>query len=189
MENIVEAYGTPSRVHVKELGQRAPANVSTPAELTPEAWLRYNMLENDLVESGLDSEKPELMTPLFDRLSKNILKASILLAAARQMGGEKVTVEEIDIIHAIRYGKQWRAYAIEIVNGIGKTTYERDLERILGAIIKRPGIARSTLMQSYHLTAQQATQVFDTLQQRGLVSMTRTESGKAIYHPLVGGPK
>lgn len=189
MEDLVLHYGQPSNVTVKALGQKIPAEVNVRAELTPDAWARYNLLESDLVQSGLESEKPELMTPLFDRLSKNILKASILLAAARQVGQEGVTVEESDIVHAIRYGKQWRAYAIEIVNGIGKTTYERDLERILGAIIKRPGIARSTLMQSYHLTAQQANQVFDTLLQRGQVSMSRTESGKQIYHPLVGGPK
>ena len=188
MEKLVDHYGSPSRVHV---GRKAPTTPHRPAELTPEAWARYNLLENDLVQSGLDSEKPELMTPLFDRLSKNILKAAILIAAARQVDSEEDSVEVtvLDIIHAVRYGKQWRAYAIEIVNGIGKTTYERDLERILTAIIKRPGIARSALMQSYHLTAQQANQVFDTLQQRGQISMTRTESGKAIYHPLVGGPK
>jgi hypothetical protein len=190
MEDLINRYGNASHVHVKELGHRAPVNPLTSAQLTPAAWARYNLLEQDLVESGLDSEKPELMTPLFDRLSKNILKASILLAAARQVDGEgDVTVEERDIVHAIRYGRQWRAYAIEIVNGIGKTTYERDLERILNAIIKRPGIARSALMQSYHLTAQQANQAFDTLMQRGQISMTRTDSGKQIYHPLVGGPK
>jgi len=189
MENLVNSYGQPSNVTLQALNQRIPMEPNVSASLTPDAWSRYNLLEADLVQSGLESEKPELMTPLFDRLSKNILKASILLAAARQVDQQGVTVEESDIVHAIRYGKQWRAYAIEIVNGIGKTSYERDLERILGAIIKRPGIARSALMQSYHLTAQQANAVFDTLLQRGQVSMSRTESGKQIYHPLVGGPK
>lgn len=191
MEAIVDHYGQASHVTVKALGQRTPVAAHSPAELTRDAWKRYNQLENDLVQSGLDSEKPELMTPLFDRLAKNTLKAAVLLAAARQVGGThgKVVVELIDILHAIRYAKQWRAYAVEIVNGIGKTTYERDLERILGAIVKRPGISRSTLMQSYHLTASQATQVFDTLMQRSLISMTRTDSGKQIYHPLVGGAR
>lgn len=189
MEGMVEHYGESRAVHIKALGQRLQEEKRVRAELTPEAWGRYNLLEQDLLESGLDSEKPELMTPLFDRLAKNTLKAAVLIAAARQVGGEGVTVELIDILHAIRYAKQWRAYSIEIVNGIGKTTYERDLERILGAIIKRPGISRAALMQSYHLTAQQANQAFDTLMQRGQVSMTRTETGRQIYHPLVGGPK
>ena len=189
MAKLVDQYGQPGHIAIKALGQRTPTTPHTNAELTPEAWSRYNQLESDLVASGLDSEKPELMTPLFDRLSKNILKAAILLAAARSTDGGQVTVEEIDVIHAIRYGKQWRAYAIEIVNGIGKTVYERELERILKAIIARPGITRSTLMQSYHLTAQSANAIFDTLLQRGQVSMSRTASGAVIYHPLVGGPK
>jgi hypothetical protein len=189
MEALVEHYGQQRSVYIKAIGDRKPTDEAWHAELTPEAWLRYNALEQALVESGLQSEKPELMTPLFDRLAKNTLKACILVAADRQVGQEKVTVEVIDVLHAIRYAKQWRAYAIEIVNGIGKTTYERDLERILNAIVKRPGVPRSSLMQSYHLTAQQANQVFDTLMQRGQISMSRTATGAQIYHPLVRGIK
>jgi hypothetical protein len=189
MGALVEHYGQQRAVHIKALGQTLQTDAEQHASLTPEAWVRYNQLEAALVQSGLDSEKPELMTPLFDRLSKNTLKAAVLLAAARQVGQQGVTVEVNDILHAIRYCKQWRAYAIEVVNGIGKTTYERDLERILNAIVKRPGISRSALMQSYHLTAQQANQTFDTLLQRGQIAMTRTESGKQIYHPLIGGAK
>jgi hypothetical protein len=187
MTRLQDHYGQAS--HVTVGGKRSSGEANVKATLTPEAWQRYNQLETDLVQSGLDSEKPELMTPLFDRLAKNTLKASVLLAAARQVGGTGVTVEVTDILHATRFAKQWRAYAVEIVNGIGKTTYERDLERILNAIVKRPGISRSALMQSYHLTAQQANAVFDTLQQRGQISLSRTESGRIIYHPLVGGAK
>jgi hypothetical protein len=189
MNNLVEHYGQTRAVHIKEIGQTAQIEARTDAQLTPEAWLRYNALEASLVQSGLDSEKPELMTPLFDRLSKNTLKAAILLASARQVGQQGVTVEVVDILHAIRYCKQWRAYAIEVVNGIGRTSYERDLERILIAIIKRPGISRSQLMQSYHLTAQQANQTFDTLIQRGQITLKREASGRQVYHPLTGGAK
>jgi hypothetical protein len=191
MEELVEHYGQTREVHVKALGQRIKEEGRVSAELTPEAWRRYNELEGALLQSGLDSEKPELMTPLFDRLAKNSLKAAILIAAAREVGndGGQVTVQLNDILHAIRFTKQWRAYAIEVVNGIGKSTYERDLERILAAVIKRPGISRSTLMQSYHLTAQQANQAFDTLKQRDLISTSRTETGKEIFHAHVGGPK
>lgn len=189
MNALVAHYGQASHVHLKALSQTVPQSPNTSAELTPEAWGRYNQLETDLVSSGLASEKPELMTPLFDRLAKNTLKAAVLIAADRQVGQKGVVVELVDILHAIRYCVQWRAYAIEVVNGIGKSSYERELERILLAVVKRPGISRSQLMQSYHLTAQQANQVFDTLLQRGQISMTRTASGKQIYHPLIGGAK
>jgi hypothetical protein len=189
MERLIDHYGQTRQVYIKARGETAKMEAFTDASLTPEAWLRYNELEQTLQKSGTESEKPELMTPLFDRLAKNTLKASVLLAAARQVGEDGVTVEVIDILHAIRYCKQWRAYAIEVVNGIGKTTYERELERILNAIVKRPGVSKSQLMQSYHLSARDASQVFDTLQQRDLISMRRSETGAQRYYANTGGPK
>jgi hypothetical protein len=190
MRKLQEHYGQTRAVHIKAIGETMNTEARTDAELTPEAWLRYNELESRLLQSGLDSEKPELMTPLFDRLAKNTLKAAVLLAAARSVGQQGVTVEVSDILHAVRYCKQWRAYAIEVVNGIGKTTLERELERILNAIVKRPGISRSQLMQSYHLTARDATAMFDTLIQRSLITMKRTEgTGAQMYYALTGGAK
>jgi len=189
MEDMVEHYGQSRGAYIEARGDRKPSTEGFSAQLTREAWARYNKLEGDLIQSGLDSEKPELMTPLFDRLSKSGLKAAVLLAAARQVGQEGVTVEVTDILHAIRYVMQWRAYALEVVTGIGKNTYEREIERILNAIVKRPGITRSQLMQSYHLTASNANAVFDTLMQRGQITMKRTESGAQMYYPLIGGIK
>jgi len=189
MEAMVAHYGQSRQAYVKALGQRVPARETWDASLTREAWVRYNELESALLQSGLNSEKPELMTPLFDRLAKNTLKAAVLISAARQVGEDNVVVEVEDILHAIRYCIQWRAYAIEVVGGIGKNMYERELERILAAILKRPGITRSRLMQSYHLTAQQANTTFDTLIQRGQITMKRTESGAQMYYPLIGGVK
>lgn len=190
MQRLVDVYGASRTVHVKALGQSIKESNRAEASLTPEAWLRYNELEQALVETGLDSEKPELMTPLFDRLAKNTLKAAVLIATARQVDADEVIVEPIDIIHAIRYAKQWRAYAIEIVNGIGKTSHERDLERIQNAIVKRPGVSRSQLMQSYHLTAREATAIFDTLLQRGTILMKRSDGTSRItYYPMMTGAR
>jgi hypothetical protein len=155
------------------------------AELTPEAWARYNKLESMMMQAGLDSGKGDLMTPLYDRLSKSILKAAVLLAASRQRD-EKVVVEESDLILAINYGRSWRNYANEVVNGVGKNAFERDLEKILRAIINNPGINRSRLMQNYHLTARTADAVFSTLEQRGQITSSKQGRGW-IYHAQVTG--
>lgn len=188
LEELTEHYGQSRTVHIKALGQTAKQDLAYAASLTPEAWERYNQLETDLVKSGLESEQPDLMTPLYDRLAKSTLKAAVLIAAARQRD-DKVVVEKRDIVHAIRYAEQWRAYAIEIVNGIGKSVWERDLDRIKIAIAKRPGVSRSQLMQSYHLNARQADLMFETLTQRGQITMIR-HGGRQIYYPLRGpGPK
>jgi hypothetical protein len=183
LEELVEHYGqvkTSSAVKIR--GHEQKTDLGWKAQLTPEAWERYNQLETDLVKSGLESEQPDLMTPLYDRLAKSTLKAAVLIAADRQRS-DQVVVETRDIVHAIRYAEQWRAYAIEIVNGIGKSVWERDLDRILIAIAKRPGIGRSQLMQSYHLNARQADLIFDTLMQRGQITVNRI-GGKQVFYAL-----
>lgn len=152
------------------------------AVLTTQAWARYNKLESDFMQSGLDSERPDMMTPMFDRLAKSTLKAAILLAASRQRE-EYVTVEEQDIVTAIRYGSMWRNYAIEVVNGVGRSVFEREIEKVYAAIQRAPGISRSKLMQNYHLTSKSADAVFDTLIQRGLVVPSKV-GGTTVFHSI-----
>jgi hypothetical protein len=189
LQEMVDHYGQTRNLVIKALGQSTPIQSNHEATLTPEAWLRYNKLENDLLNAGLQTEKPELMTPLFDRLSKSILKAAVLIAASRQRE-EKVVVEQVDLLRAIRYGEQWRGWAVEIVNGIGRSVAERLLDKILNAIVRRPGISRGQLMQSYHLDKRMADLVFDTLFQRDQIIVQRAEgTGRQTYWPTVRSPK
>jgi hypothetical protein len=142
------------------------------ARLTEEAWRRYNQLEATLLYAGVNSDQPDIMTPVYDRLAKSMLKAAVLIAACRpQM--EEVRVEVQDLLLAIKYGEAWRNYAMEIVNGIGRSANEILLQRIYKSIQKHPGIARSKLMQWYHLEARSADIMFSTMEQRGLILATR----------------
>lgn len=149
------------------------------AQLTPEAWARYNLLEQDMMKAGLKAPQPEIMTPTYDRLCKSGLKAAVLVAASksREHDSKTIMVELDDLLYAIRFVEQWRDYTNEVVNGIGATTSERELQKILKAVQTNPGVTRSRLMQSYHLTANSANQIFQTLMQRGLV--TSHKNGKA----------
>jgi hypothetical protein len=144
-------------------------------ELTPEAWIRYNKLEAQMLDTGLKTDRPDLMTPMYDRLSKSMLKAAILLGASRQRT-EHVVITEDDILRAIMYGEQWRSHAREVVKGMGKGSFEKQMDAIMRQVTKNPGVSRSTVMQYHHLSARQANDVFETLSQRGLV--TRQKSGR-----------
>lgn len=146
------------------------------AELTRDAWQRYNVLETFMLDAGMKSMRPDVMTPVHDRLSKSILKSAVLLAASRRMD-ERVVVEEGDIVRAIAYGENWRHYAVEIMDAVGMNANERQLDNIVRAIQKQPGVSRSLLMQRYHLSAREASAAFETLEQRGLI--TRTKLGRA----------
>jgi predicted transcriptional regulator len=147
------------------------------AELTPQAWERYNALETQMMLDGVNSIKPEVFTPVWDRLCKSILKSAMLIAASKQRDSERVVVEEIDLIHAIYYGEQWRSFARQIIVNVGHSKDERRIQTILNAIKRNGGTApRTQLMQSYHLHGREAQDIFATLEQRGLI--TRTRMGK-----------
>jgi hypothetical protein len=137
--------------------------------------VRYNALEASMLKWGLESTRPEVMTPTGDRLAKSMLKAAVLLAASRQRE-DRVEVTEGDIVRAISYGEQWRRHVQEVMENVGKGTHERLLDNIYGAVRRRPGVSRSLLMQNYHLTARDMNYIAETLEQRGLV--TRQKAGR-----------
>jgi predicted transcriptional regulator len=141
------------------------------AYMNQTTWDRYNALEHTMMKEGLKSNAPEIMTPTYDRLCKSTLKAATLIAASRMQieedGRIEITME--DLLHAIYYMEYWRDYCNEVVNDVGKTTSEQALDKIAAAIMRKPGVARSTLMQSYHLTARDANNIFQTLEQRGRI--------------------
>lgn len=150
------------------------------AKLTPDAWYRYNQLESEMLDGGINSERPEIMTPVYDRLAKSILKSAVLLAASRQRE-EVISVEEADIVRAAAYGENWRIYVREVMGSVGKGQYERQLDNIFGAICRRPGVSRSIIMQSYHLNARDATQIFLTLEERNLITRQKQGRGEILY--------
>jgi len=153
------------------------------AQLTPDAWARYNQLEQDMMKAGLKALQPEIMTPTYDRLCKSGLKAAVLAAASRKLveSGQTIEVELIDMLYAINFVEQWRDYTNQVVNGIGTTTNERELEKVLGAIEANPGISRSRLMQAYHLHSNTAGNIFQTLMQRGLIQMHKVGKGERYF--------
>ncbi len=141
------------------------------AQLTPGAWELYNVMELRLLESGVKSIVQDILTPTMDRLAKSGLKAAVLIAASRMR--ERVIVNEGDILKAFQYVIGWREYAMEVISNVGLSQQENEIGVIFQAIKRNPGVLRSTLMQNYHLTKRDADQIFDTLEQRGLINRSR----------------
>lgn len=159
---------------IKGAGKTLHLPKTSDASLTNDAWVRYNKFEAAMLQSGLDSNIPDALVPMFDRLAKSGLKAAVLIAASRSQG-KAVHVEEEDVVRAIYYVEQWRAYAMEILANLGKSVAERRLERVFELIQRRPGISRAEIMRHHKLTAREADAVFSTLEQRGLIAK---EAGK-----------
>jgi hypothetical protein len=141
------------------------------ASLTPEAWERYSELDRTATKDGVNSREPFLITPMYQRLAKSILKAAVLLAAARPDnpdGNQRVMVHVGDIEHAISYGTGWRDSALEVVTSAGATSYESMVKRVLTVVHqnKSNGIARSALMRMFTMQAREADGLFATLEGR-----------------------
>lgn len=158
----------------------------TDAELTPEAWHRYNVLEDQLLASGIASDRSEIMTPTYDRLAKSMLKAAVLLAASRQKASDKIIVEVDDIVRAAVYGENWRMYVRDVMGSVGKGQVERQFDNIYNAIVRKPGVTRSYLMQAYHLDARTASATFETLEQRNLITRQRTGKAETLWPVVIG---
>lgn len=153
-------------------------------QLTPQAWYRYNQMEEQMLQVGINAERPEIMTPVYDRLSKSILKASVLIAASRQRS-DPVVVEERDLVRAMVYGESWRMFAREIMDNVGKGHTERQFDTITRYITNNPGITRSKLMQTYHLEARQTTALLETLEQRGIISRQRQGKAETLWPSII----
>jgi hypothetical protein len=152
------------------------------AELAPETWARYNDLERRMMQIALKSSQAEILTPTYDRLSKSALKTAVLIAASRNRSANHcVVVELIDLLVAIKYMEGWRAYTNEIINNVGLTHGENEFAKILRAIVREPGVARSKLMQRYHLTARNADYIFATLEQRGQIDRQKQGGTERLF--------
>jgi ribosomal protein S25 len=151
------------------------------ATLTDDAWVRYNKIESAMMDVGMRSERPDLMTPTYDRLCKSMLKSAVLMAAARQKSRAGIVVEDGDIVHATYFMEGWRHHVKEVISKVGLGTAEKQLANIFRAVQRREGVTRSVLMQNYHLTARDADQIFQTLEQRGLIRRVRVGKTETLY--------
>jgi hypothetical protein len=186
LTDIHKHYNRTQTLTIDKLKSTISRNVITEAALTADAWIRYNTLETRLLELGLKTDRADVMTPIGDRLAKSVLKCALLIAASRQRG-EDIVIEEIDILHAAKYGEQWYAHALEVMEDVGKGESERRIDTIYRAIIRNPaGISRSHLMQAYHLTAHDASAMFETLEQRGVIVRKRAGRTELLTPTALG---
>lgn len=154
------------------------------ATMTKQAWERYNVFEEQMRQTAFSMGRAHLI-PVHERLSTSVLKAAMLLAAARKRE-DGLVIEEIDILHAIYYGQRWREYASEIVNGIGKTFDERLIDQIMTYVRKNDsGASRAELMTLFSLDFKRADLIFGTMIQRNMVYALDI-GGQKRYRATVG---
>ena len=152
------------------------------AELTSEAWTRYQAIEGEMTVKGYESLVRNIALPTFDRMSRSILKMSMILAATRQYPDENncITVEESDVINAAWYAQKWGRHSIDLILAAGKAPREKYIDRVYRKIANNPGILRSMLMQHLHLDKRETDNVVDTLIERGQIK--KEAAGRGVRY-------
>lgn len=158
------------------------------AELTPDAWRRYNVLESKMQDAGVNSPIPDILVPTLDRLCKSGLKMAVLIAASSRLAN-KIVVEETDLIRAFSYIEKFMLHTVQVVANVGKGVDERLMERIHQGIIRRPQSSRSDIMRSYSLTSRQADQIFRTMEERELIRPVKASRGSVRYEAVQSKPQ
>ena len=186
---IYQHYNKTATISIGGQSTQLEINEEYQAFLTDDAWRRYTRLEYDLLNFGTRSWNKALMTPVFDRLSKSILKAAILIAASRQINDEAtVTVTLDDLLRAIKYGEGWKTYAEEVITSVGTTGEERSLNKVYDVIEQHNvvgGVNRSFLCRHFKLPAKKASEIFATLESRGMIMKVPGTNGNGVKYVTI----
>lgn len=164
------------------LGQKVMVPRMTEAFLTNEAWQRYGDIEAKMVNAADTSDYSMIALPTFERLSRSLLKLSVLLAAMRQKPeASTIQVEEVDVMQSAKYIEQWGLHSIDLILNAGKTVSQRTFDKIIRAIQNNPGIHRGILMQRYHMTKREADEILGSLDDRGQITIVKEGKGQRIW--------
>lgn len=189
---VIDGLAGDGGTAVQTQTQVAPVNMTTfnkswSAELTNDAWMRYNKIAHDLQVMGVESSRPDVMTAMMARLSISGLKMAILLAASDRLT-DRVLVQEHDITQAFYYIDKWKPHTLDVVMNAGKSKSERELERVYDFVKNNPGVLRGNVMQVFHLKAREADGLFSTLEQRGLVRLKKSGKGEKVFPLVIEAP-
>lgn len=180
LDEIHSFYNSP--VPTRMAGQTIMVNPTIKADLTDEAWDHYANIERTMTVVAEASHIRDLALPTLDRMSRSLLKMSILLAATRQEPNEnKIEVNLDDVKNSAYYIQRWGQGSIDMMYNAGKTSDARIMEKVNGMIQRKPGIFRSELMRNFHFTKRQMDVVLETLVDRGEVRSARSGKGTKLW--------
>lgn len=181
LADFVEIYRTQT-IKQTIFGQQAEVSKQVSVELTDEAWNKMRDIEQKLVVAANSSNLSLVALPTFTRLTGSLLKLSMLIAATRQEPKDFViTVELRDLIHAASFIQKWAPFSIDLMSNVGKTTSERELQRVLKYVRERPGLTKAEHMRRFHMQSLQAKIIFQTLEERGLITMKQAGRGFRVW--------
>ena len=132
-------------------------------EASQDAWDLLSLYHGKLLNAAINSPREDLLKAVFERLVINGVKMAALLA----LSDFSLTIGVREMKTAFYYIEQWLPYTLHVIDNIGITVSERQIQQVLQLIRQRGGLNRSTILRTMKLTARIAKEVIETLEQRG----------------------
>ena len=180
LRSIYELYNKDVEITIGDVTVTTPAIIR--CEMNDAAWSRYGEIETLMATTAYESPMSMLALPVFERLSRSMLKLAMVLAASRRTPKDGVIkIEKQDILKAATLIQDWGRYSIDLAMNCGIANTEKTLQKIKGAIDRSPGIYRGDLMRSYHLSKREADEILLTLEDRGEVRIVKRGKASQLW--------
>ena len=182
---IADMYERNNRTVTVKLGDSEfdmPKHIKV--DLTDDAYLRYGDIEAAMLHAAQTSSVSMMALPTFERLSRSLLKMSILIAGSANdkptTGNDTLLVEEKHVAKAAYYVQRWGNYTVDLILNSGKGSSEKILMKVLHTIEKYPNILRGQIMRTHALSSREANDILTTLEDRGHISIVKVGKGSRL---------
>ena len=185
-QDLSIAYNQETRVEVPDANTHFTIPTITEAKLSTDAWAFFQGMQMALASGAAESSYPMIAQPTFDRLGWSCMKMAVLYAAAEQEpkdGEIKVKRKHLEI--GAYYIQKWAPHTIDLIMNVGRSANQRMIDRILTLVTRRPGVSRSDVSRTYHLSKKELDLILETLLDRGQIRLQKITSGYRIY-PMTG---
>ena len=156
--DIYNAFNPPGKRKVKTI------------TATQEAWDLMALYHGKLLNIAKASPTEDLLNAVFERTIVSGIKMAGLLAASEF----STTIGESEMRRAFYYIEKWLPHTMHVVDNIGITVSERQIQHTLRLIRTKDGVNRSYIMRTMKLTARNAKEIIETLEQRGEIHVDKT---------------
>jgi hypothetical protein len=179
LEDKYEAYNPVRKVSIGK--QSTTVNAPIQLHMSPKAWEAYADIEDAMVKAAWSSDQAMLALPTFERLSRSLLKMSMLIAATRcDPVNDKAVADEVDVATAAKFVQSWGRWTIDLLHKSGRRGSERLLDKVLMKIAKNPEITRGRIGQSMHLSSRELDEILKTLEDRQLIVIHKQGRGVTL---------
>jgi Protein of unknown function (DUF3987) len=150
--------------------------------LTEQAWLVYGEMEQKLEFAAVDTPWEAAALPMLGRLARSLFKMALLSGASRrEPKNNTVTIDDTDIQYAAWYIQRWGEFTIDLITNAGQSVSENQLSKVLRSIERKPGIYRSEIMRTHHLSKRETDNLLETLEAREHITMQKEGRGYRLW--------